>query len=109
MTKHIHAMVDRENGRSTYEVDIFQCAYDEICICLTNTIYFDRHSIQFDIPVKKAAGYSIKVNTASISNDTGSAADLIEFLDGWIGKNFISGLVNKLIFEHPKKRLTPGL
>lgn len=111
MTKHIHAQVVRNSGiGSTYDTDIFQCAYDEICICLHNIAYGMNGSwMQFDIPVKETPGYSIKVNKTSIGNDTGKAADLIDFLDTDTGRAFINGMVNKLIFEHPKKRTTPGL
>lgn len=59
--------------------------------------------------LRKKTGFTIKVNTASVSNDTGKAEDLINFLDTDIGKSFICGMVHKLIFNHPKKSKTQGL
>lgn len=107
--KHIHARVTNKNNGLIYEADIFQCAYDEICISLSNILYFEPSFIQFDIPVKKKEGFRFKANTASISNDTGKAADLIDFLSTWPGNEYINCIIQKVIFDHPKKRLTPGL
>lgn len=109
-TKHIHKYGQSFGTLSTYDVDIFQCAYDEICICLDNTGYINCPSgVQFDIPIKKKAGFSIKVNKASVSNDSGKASDLIDFLSTETGGAFINGMIKKLIFENEKKRATPGL
>lgn len=108
MTKHVHKNISIGNFRD-YETDIFQSAYDEICIYLKNIRYINSYGVQFIIPVRKKDGYRIKINKSSVSNDTGKAADLIEYLSTPLGSNFISGMVQKLIFENEKKRATPGL
>ena len=109
MSKHIIFKYYPTNRTSFYEVDIFQCAYDEICISLKNGLYYNPPIVQFWIPIKRAKGFSFKVNSASISNNTGSAADVINFLDSWIGDGFKCGMVQKLIFDNEKKRKTAGL
>lgn len=109
MVKHIHATMTPQNRSTPYNVDIFQCAYDEICIGLQNRLYHSGSFIQFDIPIKTAIGFAIKVNTASVGNNSGSAAALIDFLETDTGRAFIRGMVQKLIFDHPRKSKTLGL
>lgn len=110
MTDHVHIYNFTPGpGRSFYNVDIFQCAYDEICICIENTIYRPeaRTMLQFDIPIKKAPGYSWKCNVASIGENEGKAENIIKLFREY--DSFAWATVRKLIFEHPKKRATPGL
>ncbi len=107
--KHILATVDNANNHMPYDVDIFQSAYDYITVDITNGLWHEGRHFQYDFPVKKRTGFIIKVNTASISTDTGKAEDLINFLDTDIGKSFIRGMVHKLIFDRPKKSKTQGL
>jgi hypothetical protein len=97
------------NRWSFYHVDIFQCAYDTICITLENGVYTRPAMIQFDIPVREKPGTVIQINKASISTDTGKAEDLIEFLDSENGKEFIPYIIQKLVFDHPFKSKMPGL
>lgn len=105
---HIHNFTPGPN-RSFYDVDIFQCAYNEICISLHNNLYNPdaRTELQFDIPIKKAPDFSWKCNAASIGEKEGKAENIIRLFQEW--DSFAWASVRKLIFEHPKKRLTPGL
>lgn len=109
MIKHVLTEMRPKNRLGLYRVDIFQCSYDEICISLENTLYGHGHSVQFDIPIRMSIGYAIKVNKSSIGNDSGKASDLIDFLLTDTGSAFVRGLVQKLVFDHPKKSKTLGL
>lgn len=110
MTDHVHIYnfgVDGRSGR--YDVDIFQCAYDEICISIQNTLYSPdaRSVLQFDIPVRKAPGFCWKCNVASIGENEGKAENIISLFKN--NDAYAWASVRRLIFEHPKKRMTAGL
>lgn len=108
MTEHVHIHnFQPGTNRSFYDVDIFQCAYDEICIDVKNNLYNDPAHVQFDIPIKVAPGYSWKCNAASIGENEGKAENIIRLFSEY--DSFAWASVRKLIFEHPKKRATPGL
>ena len=106
---HAHRIIDNENNGIMYDVDIFQSAYDEICISLKNRLYHDPTIIQFNFPIKQKAGVAWQVNKNSLSNNNGSAADMVDFFATWPGNNYIRATVHKLIFNNEKKRTTLGL
>ena len=106
MTKHIHYYNFRPCNRwSVYDIDIFQCAYDEICLTLQNTLYQCGGSVQFDITIKPGNAY--KINAASITTPTGKAADFIEWLTDH--KEEAAAIAQTLVFNHPKRSKTLGL
>ena len=110
MTEHVHIHNFTPGSNcSFYDVDIFQSAYDKICISLHKDLCSPDGGtcFQFDIPIKKAPGFCWKCNTASIGEKEGKAENIIKLFQEW--DSFAWASIRKLIFEHPKKRLTPGL
>lgn len=106
---HAHRTIDNESNGLMYDVDIFQSSYNEIVISLKNRLYHDPSSVQFVFRVREKEGIAWQVNKSSLSNDSGKAADLVEFFATWPGENYIRATVHKLIFNNAKKRCTPGL
>jgi hypothetical protein len=108
--KHIHTTFSPNNlSNAHYDVDIFQDAYDSICVSLKNMAYVNPGLAQFCIPVCKKSGFAIKINKTCVSNNNGCAADLIDFLDSSTGHAFISPMIQKIIFDNDKKRGTAWL
>lgn len=105
----LKAKIHNLKSWTPYQVSIFQSSYNEICISLKNDLYHDPTIIQFTFPVKKYNGIAFKCNAASVGCDTGKAEDIIKFFSTWPGSEYLQAAINKLIFEHPKKRCTPGL
>jgi hypothetical protein len=106
---HVYSSIRPKNRSSFYDIGLFQSSYDEVCISLENRLYFDPSLVQFDIPVRPSSGDVLKVNTASIGYKDGTAATLIDYLSTAAGKALIPSMVQKLIFDHPKKGQTHGL
>ena len=99
--------ISRQRAAADYMTLIFSNAYDEICIYITNHIYIDPTHVIFEIPIRKAPGFSWKCNTASIGENEGKAENIINLFKEYDA--YAWATVRKLIFEHPKKRLTAGL
>lgn len=91
-----------ENGGCKFSVDydfnIMKYADDYIAIGI-QTSYTDKSGEKFfEIKVNQKDGCSIKINKTSISNDSGKADDLINFLGSWIGKNYIPKIIKQFCF-----------
>lgn len=101
MTDHIKFFIDRGDNR--FEADVFQGAYDEIVVSVTNTIYNPetRRSIMYSIPVRKNDEFVWKVNKASVSSIDGSAETLIKLFKEFDA--YARSTVNKLIIDNPNK------
>lgn len=107
---HIVGIFSADGGMMDYDVRIFQGSYDEMVISLHNIRYVHSPgSVQFTIPVKKADSMSIKINSASVGCDSGKAEDLIRFLHESYSDIYIAKMIQHLIFDHKKRRATPGL
>ncbi len=99
MTKHIHARY------SEWDIDIFQCAADEVCVSTHRFIYQEPSGhAQFDIPVRESVGMQVKINDGSISAPNGSAAELIEYMDTSEGSAVAVEIFKKIIMGNDKLR-----
>lgn len=108
MTDHVQIHGFKADGRcGIYDIDIFQIAYDEICISIVNRIFTNPQHVQFFIPIREARGCCWKCNAASIGENEGKAENIIRLFMEHDAYAWAS--VRHLIFEHPKKSLTPGL
>lgn len=107
---HIVGIFSGDKSMQDYDVRIFQGSYDEIVVSLHNIRYVHcPGSVQFAIPVKKADGMAIKINSLSVGCDSGKAENLIRFLHESYSDVYIAKMIQHLIFDHKKKRATPGL
>ena len=98
-TTHLNfAEVYNENSRfkPRYSVSILQSAADVITIILKGGAGAERY---YWIPVKKCPGTRWKVNKKSVSNDTGEAADLIQFFIKPENVAYLRATINALIFS----------
>ena len=87
---------DVSQFRPCYSVSILQSAGDVIAVTLTSEAGANR---AYWIPVKKCAGTVWKVNKKSIANDSGNAADLIQFLVNPENAAYLRATIRELIFS----------
>lgn len=107
---HVVGVFSAAEHLSDYDVRIFLGSYDEIAVSLHNIRYVNSgSSILFAIPVRRADGFTIKINSASVSCDSGTAEEVMQFFHKDYSDVYIAKMIQHLIFDNKKKRATPGL
>lgn len=107
---HVVGVFSAAEYLADYDVRIFLGSYDEIAVSLHNIRYINSgSSVLFTIPVRTAPGYSIKINSASVGCDNGTAEEVIKFFHEDYSDVYIAKMIQHLIFDNKKKRATPGL
>ena len=81
-----------------YDFNIMKYADDYIAIGIQEAYTSKSGERFYEIKVNQKEGCSIKINKASISNDSGKADDLIDFLGSWLGKNYIPKIIKQFCF-----------
>ena len=107
MQDHVKFRMQPEGRTSTYEIDIFQSAFEELVFAVKNTSYYPGHSILFPVDVGVKAGFSWKLGKNKLYCDSGNAADLVKLFSNW--EAFARRSVQELIFNNPKNNKRPGL
>lgn len=101
--EHLHFKHYDEKRQATYNIDMFQSAFDVITVAITDIAFYNGTGYAYiDIPVKKAQGFSWKCNKTSVSCDTGNAADLIKLFKEFDA--YAKATVRTVCFENQKNR-----
>lgn len=99
MKYHATIKTTIEHNNTHYEVFALQGAYDEI-IFNTQTIWDTDHK-SYRIPIKKCAGMAWKCNKMSMSNQNGSAAEILQLFSEFDA--FMQKSIEMLIFNNPNR------